>query len=122
MTSKVARIVFLLAASLAAATAMADYLAADPGTHISIHFNSSNVIVVRPVDGVWSHPLCPDVTAAVLSAAFFVQDLKKPENFEPVRDWLMQAALNARSVNLEVSDTECAKNGYPLILSLRIFP
>ncbi len=43
-------------------------------------------------------------------------------NIELVYDWLVQAAMNGRSVNLRVSDTVCHPNGYPLIASLRIFP
>ncbi len=30
--------------------------------------------------------------------------------------------MNGRSVNLRVSDTLCHPNGYPLIVSLRVFP
>lgn len=113
MNYKNPRIALLLASSLAAATAGADYLAPDPGTQISLQYNSNGAIVVRPVGGVWTHPLCPDVTAAVLTPSYFGGT---------VWQLLIQAAMNGRSVNLRVSDTECHANGYPLIESLRIFP
>src|SRR6185295_5657626 len=106
----------------AAATATADYLAPDPGTQISIQLNSSNVIVVRPVGGVWTHSLCPDVTAAVLSRGHFTRPGHGLEErnliYETVWELLVQAAMNGRSVNLQVSDTVCHGNGYPLIESL----
>ena len=71
MTNKIASFALVLAGSIAATTAGADYLAADPGTQVSIQLNSSDVIVVRPVGGDWTHSLCPDVTAAVLSRFHF---------------------------------------------------
>ena len=126
MMNRTARITLLLAGLLATATAAADYLAPDPGTQISIQLNSSNVIVVRPVGGVWTHSLCPDVTAAVLSRSHFNRPGHGLDErnliYETVWDLPVQAALNGRSVNLQVSDTICHGNGYPLIESLRIFP
>jgi hypothetical protein len=124
MTNKSASIALLLAGSLAGMTAGADYLAPDPGTQISIQYNIRNVIVVRPVGGAWSHPSCPDVTAAVLSEDHFPPppDRFSSSDFGAVHELLVQAALHGRSVNLRVSDTECHPNGYPLIVSLRIFP
>jgi hypothetical protein len=118
------RIALLLTASLAADTAMADFLAPDPGTQISIQYNFGGVLVVRPVGGVWTHPLCPDVTAAVFSPDFYPRGRRGQfsPDFSPVYEMLVQAAMNGRSVNLRVSDTECHPNGYPLILSLRVFP
>jgi hypothetical protein len=123
MNHKNARIALLLAGSLGAATAGADYLAPDPGTRISIQYNFNGVIVVRPVGGVWTHPLCPDVRGAVLSRTHFRRELGDTNvEFDTVRELLVQAAMNGRSVNLLVSDTVCHPNGYPLIDSLRIFP
>ena len=123
MSNKIACFTLLLAGSLAAATARADYLAPDPGTQVSIQLNSRDVIVVRPVGGVWTHSLCPDVTAAVLTASHFGRDLPDTRLlFKTVWELLVQAAINGRSVNLQVSDTVCHSNGYPLIESLRIYP
>ena len=124
MTNKAACFTLLLAGSLAAATAGADYLAPDPGTQISIQFNAGGVLVVRPVGGVWSHPLCPDVTAAVWAPDYLPRDRYGGLNPDigPVSVWLVEAAMNGRSVNLRVSDTLCHPNGYPLIVSLRVFP
>jgi hypothetical protein len=126
MMNRTASITLLLAGFLAAASARADYLAPDPGTQISIQLNSRNVIVVRPVGGVWSHGLCPDVTAAVLSRSHFTRPshglTESNLIYDTVWELLVQAAMNGRSVNLQVSDTVCHGNGYPLIESLRIFP
>lgn len=126
MTNKIACFSLLLAGSLAAATAAGDFLAPDPGTQISIQLNSRDVIVVRPVGGVWTHSLCPDVTAAVLSRSHFSRPshglTETNLNYDTVWELLVQAAMNGRSVNLQVSDTICHGNGYPLIESLRIFP
>src|SRR5262245_687706 len=123
MKNKAACLASLLAGSLSAATAAADYLAPDPGTQISIQYNSGDVIVVRPVGGVWSHPLCPDVTAAVLSPRMYPPtDRNGYMDYSKVYDLLVNAALQGRTVNLRVSDTECHPNCYPLIVSLRIFP
>ena len=116
----------LFAGLVMAATAEADYLAPDPGSQISIQVNFNDAIVVRPVGGVWSHPLCPDVTAAVLSRHYFAITSRTHAEgglgYETVRDLLVQAAMNGRSVNLRVNDAICHGHGYPLIESLRIFP
>ena len=42
----------------------ADWLAEDPGTPISLVLTKSGTLVVRPLGGTWSHPLCEDVKAA----------------------------------------------------------
>ena len=97
-----------------------------PGTQISVQLNAHDVLVVRPVGGVWSHGLCPDVTAAVLTSSHWTRQSHgfglKGYNYVTVWDLLMQAALQGRSVNLQVSDTVCHANGYPLIETVTIFP
>jgi len=117
---------FLIAGLLGAATAEAAYLAPDPGTQVSIQLNAHDTIVVRPISGVWTPPVCPDVTAAVLTRAHFTRPLHGLAatglNFDTVWDLLVQAAMSGRSVNLRVSDTFCHDSGYPLIESLRVFP
>src|SRR5262245_9318161 len=124
--NKLARVALLVACSLGAGTASASYLAPDPGTQVSIQLNSHDVLVVRPVGGVWTHGLCPDVTAAVLTVSHWQRPSHgfgvKGYNYSTVWQLLVQAAMQGRSVNLQVSDTVCHANGYPLIETVTIFP
>jgi hypothetical protein len=126
MNTKIACVVFLVASSLGGGTAAASYLAPDPGTQVSIQLNSHDVLVVRPVGGVWTLGLCPNVTAGVLTTSHWARPSHgfgdKGYNYATVWDLLVQAALHGRSVNLQVSDTVCHANGYPLIETVTIFP
>src|SRR5262245_6699313 len=95
MNTKIACLTLLIAGWLGAGTATASYLAPDPGTQISIQLNAHDVLVVRPVGGVWSHGLCPDVTAAVLTSSHWTRQSHgfglKGYNYVTVWDLLMQA-------------------------------
>lgn len=110
-------LVLFMAVSLTSNVAAADYLAADPGTQVSIQLNKGGALVVRPLGGTWSHPVCADLTAAVLSTSHLIST-----DYQRVYDLLLLAGTNGRLVNLRVSDTECHANGFPLIESLRVFP
>jgi len=109
----------LSAAVLALATsgvARADWLAADPGTAISLQLNASGVYVVRPIGGTWSHLLCSDVTAAVLT------EDNQPlfRKFDRLVDMLVAAAATGSIVNIYAEPDQCHSNGFPLVRNVRI--
>ena len=95
----------------AAGTASADWLAADPGTAISLQLNR-NGFVIRPIGGAWSHAVCGDVTAAELP-----RDLP---NHSFAVDMLLAAAANGSLVNLFAEADACDEHGHPVVRNVRI--
>jgi len=103
---------FILAALLlsAAGSANAVWLAADPGTIISVQLNRDGVVVVRPIGGTWSHPVCPDVTAAEVTGM----------KGSAAADFLIAAVANGLLVNVNALADECDEHGHPIIRNVRV--
>jgi hypothetical protein len=108
---------FLAAPALLVATvAHADWLAADPGTPISLQINVNGDLVARPIGGAWSHPLCSDVTAAELSS----HRPGYPQSIQRLTEMLIAAAASGSLVNVFAEADECDEHGHPVIRNLRI--
>ena len=99
----------------------ADWLAADPGTSVSLQVNRNGLVLVRPVNGTWSHPLCADVSAAVLVEDHFGPFLDS-EVFERLYDLLKLAAANGSVINVYANPDTCHPQGFPLIQAARLVP
>ena len=97
-----------------AALAHADWLAADPGTPISLQVNVNGDFVVRPIGGTWSHPLCSDTSAAELDR------FSGGPAYVHNRDLLIAAAAHGSIVNIFAYADECDEHGHPLIRIIRI--
>ena len=104
-----------LLAFLASSTASADWLAADPGTKISLQINSNGTIILRPIGGTWSHSLCSDVTGAVVVRQSFPYD-----KIESLLRILTAAATEGSLVNLNALPDTCYVNGFPMIIGVKI--
>ena len=102
---------WVISALAFAGLAQADFLAADPGTPVSVQVNQNGSLVVRPVGGTWTHPLCSDVSGALL--------LARP--YRPLLiNALIAAAANGSIVNIEAEAESCSVHGYPLVRNIRI--
>ena len=109
--------VFLATLALSATgAAKADWLAADPGTPISLVLTKSGTLVVRPLGGTWSHPLCEDVTAAEFP--YHYANNERP--YALGTEMLIAAAANGSLVNLFAEPDECDDHGHPVIRNVRI--
>jgi hypothetical protein len=97
----------------AAGSAGADWLAVDPGTPISLQVNTNSALVVRPLGGAWTHPVCPDVTAAELHG-------NNISSSQLIRDILIEAATSGSVVNIFAFDDECDEHGHPIIRNVRV--
>lgn len=111
----------LLSIPLLPSLANADWLAADPGTSISFQLNRNGLVLVRPVNGTWSHPVCTDVSAAVLVEDHFGPFLDS-DVFERLFDLLKLAAVNGSVVNVFANPDACHTQGFPLIQAARLVP
>jgi hypothetical protein len=96
-----------------AGTASADWLAVDPGTPISLQVNTNGALVVRPLGGAWTHPVCPDVTAAELKANTI-------NSYQLVREILIEAATSGSVVNIFAFADECDEHGHPIVRNIRV--
>ena len=114
MKTELRAIVTALALSTGA-PASADWLAVDPGTEIALQVNSNGALVVRPVGGIWSHPLCSDVSLAVLK-----RTVETANSYDAMVQTLSIAAATGSLVNVNAAPDTCHENGYPLIISVRI--
>lgn len=101
--------------------ASADWLAAHPGTTVSLQVNRNGLVVIRPVNGTWSHPVCTDVSAAVLVENHFGPFLDS-EVFERLFDVLKLAAANGSVINVFANPDTCHPQGFPLIQATRLVP
>ena len=109
----------LTAAVLSApGTANADWLAADPGTPISLQLNVNGTLVVRPVGGTWTHAVCPDATAAELTTYRIYQHTA--EFINRAREILVAAAASGSIVNVFADAEVCDEHGHPVIRNLRV--
>jgi hypothetical protein len=115
MSRKTCAVSTMLAATalLATGSASADWLAADPGTPISLQVNTNSALVVRPLGGAWTHPVCPDVTAAELHG----NDISSSQL---LREILIKAATSGSVVNIFAFDDECDEHGHPIIRNIRV--
>ena len=100
---------------LASGTASADWLAFEPGTKISVQVNVGGTIVVRPIGGTWSHPLCSDVTGAVVLEMYWHSD-----KMDDLLQILTTAATAGSLVNFNALEDTCYANGFPIIRGLKI--
>jgi len=110
----------LLAALVLSAvgSANADWLAADPGTPISLQVNKDGAFVVRPVGGAWTHAVCADVTAAEFSwDETYPVD---PRHDQFTIELLALAAANGSRVNLFAEPERCDEHGHPVFHIVRI--
>jgi hypothetical protein len=89
----------LLAMVVTSEIAFADWLAAQPGTQVSVQVNKNGTIIVRPIGGTWSHPVCPDVSAAVLVQKQFGPFLESAV-LDRIYLLLQTAAANGSTVNV----------------------
>jgi hypothetical protein len=100
-----------------AGTASADWLAADPGTKISLQVNVDGALVVRPLGGAWTHPVCGDVTAAEF------RDLYPhyPGGYHGgIREMLIAAAATGSLVNVFAESDQCDAHGHPIVRNIRV--
>ncbi len=111
----------LLAMILMSEITVADWLAAQPGTQVSVQVNKNGTIIVRPVNGTWSHPVCPDVSAAVLVENQFGPFLE-PAVLDRIYLLLQAAAANGSTVNVFAHPDLCHTQGFPLIQAARLAP
>ena len=100
---------------LASSTASADWLAVEPGTKISLQINVNGTIVLRPIGGTWSHPLCSDVTGAVVLRNYWRSD-----KVDGLLQMLTAAATEGSFVNLNALEDRCFDNGFPIIRGVKI--
>ena len=100
---------------LASSTASADWLAVEPGTKISLQINVHGTIVVRPIGGIWSHPLCSDVTGAVVLELDWHSD-----KMDDLLQILTTAATAGSLVNFNALEDTCYSNGFPIIRGVKI--
>jgi hypothetical protein len=107
------RAVLAAIALTVSASACADWLAADPGTPISLQLNRNGTLVIRPLSGTWSHPTCGDVTAAEYSAKSHAQHLL-------AMDMLIAAAANGSLVNVYAEPDTCDEHGHPVVYNIRV--
>ncbi len=108
------RVALTVIALSVAGIARADWLAADPGTKISLQLNSDHVLVFRPVGGTWTHPTCPDVTAVALNY------LTRSSQYAEFREYLVEAAMHGSIVNIFAGTDECDERGRPIIRNIRV--
>ena len=101
----------------ASGMAKADWLAADPGTPISLQMNTNWTLVVRPLGGTWTHPVCGDVSAAVFRNPYPHYPLGY---YGVITEMLIAAAANGSLVNVFAEAEECDANGHPVIRNVRI--
>ena len=117
----------ILAALALSATGMAsaDWLATDPGTPISVQLNMDNTLVIRPVGGSWTHPVCANTGAAVIGDGNLLDGRPLAEQSRNVRlglvrEWLLAAATSGSLVNLFADPEICDSLGRPVIRNIRV--
>lgn len=117
----------ILAALALSATEMAsaDWLATDPGTPISVQLNMDNTLVIRPVGGSWTHPVCANTEAAVIGDGDLlggrpVAQENRNYRLGLVYEWLLAAATSGSLVNLFADPEICDSRGRPVVRNIRI--
>ncbi len=108
----------LVAIALSAAgAANADWLAADPGTKISLHAAINGQLVIRPVGGTWTHPVCSDPTSAELVFNLW----RHGQGRDGLnRELLIQAALTGSTVSIFADPNICDEHGHPVVKIVRV--
>jgi hypothetical protein len=125
ITRHVWQVILAALALSATGRASADWLATDPGTPISVQLNMDGTLVIRPVGGSWTHPVCANTAAAVIGDGDLLggrplAEARRNQRAGLVHEWLFAAATSGSLVNLFADPEICDSLGRPVVRNIRV--